>query len=73
MQFLTRLIAAKRSLLLMTLLALSLMVAGCVSPAKTIPPWPTNLDVIEMSDGGVCLDRNSAVRLAEYKADLEAL
>lgn len=35
--------------------------------------WPQNLSVIELSDGGVCFDAESAKRLRDFKADLEAL
>jgi hypothetical protein len=41
--------------------------------SKNSPTWPTNLNVTKMSDGGVCLDEESAVRLAEFRADIEAM
>lgn len=55
------------------LLPLLLTVAGCSSLTSHSPTWPTGLTVIELSDGGVCLDAESARRLAEFRADLEAL
>ena len=56
-----------------TLLPLLLMVAGCSSLTSHSPTWPTGLTVIELSDGGVCMDAESARRLAEFRAELEAL
>lgn len=52
---------------------LLLMVVGCSSQANHSKIWPVNLNVIELSDGGICLDADSARRLAEFKADLEAI
>jgi hypothetical protein len=52
---------------------LSLMVAGCASPTSHSVSWPTNLNVITLIDGGVCLDKDSAIRLAELRAQLEAM
>lgn len=49
------------------------MVGGCSTATKPLPTWPTHLNVIELSDGGICLDNASAQKLAEFKADLEAL
>lgn len=64
---------ARKSATVTILLMLSLMVSGCVSQSQAIPTWPTNLEVIQLSDGGVCLSPESARRLAEYRADLESL
>jgi hypothetical protein len=49
------------------------MMMGCSSLTKPSPTWPTNLKVISLSDGGICLDAESARRLAEFRADLEAI
>lgn len=68
-----QLIVKTKKMLLMIPLTLLLMVAGCASLTSPTPTWPTNLNVTELSDGSVCFDHNSAVRLAEFKADLEAL
>ncbi|WP_221073187.1 hypothetical protein [Vibrio alfacsensis] len=58
----------------MILLLLSLILMnGCASPRQALPSWPANLKVIELSDGGVCLDKDSAIRLAELRAQLEAM
>ncbi len=54
-------------------LMLSLMVAGCTAVSSPSKTWPTNLNVIALSDGGICMDADSARRLAEFRADLEAL
>lgn len=67
------LIGIRRMITLITVLTLSLMVEACSTVTKPSPTWPTNLNVIELSDGGVCLDATSARRLAELRADLEAL
>ena len=56
----------------MILLPLCLMVGGCSNLISPSPSWPTNLEVTELSDGGVCFSPDSAKRLAEFKADLEA-
>ncbi|EMI4329317.1 TPA: hypothetical protein PMK43_001973 [Vibrio cholerae] len=50
-----------------------LMVAACSTARRPSPTWPTNLNVIELKDGGICLDKASAEKLAAFKADLEAL
>lgn len=63
----------KRRSILTTLLALSLMVVGCSSLPNRSVTWPTKLNVINLSDGGICLDAESAKRLAELRADIEAL
>jgi len=49
------------------------MVASCTSLAARSPTYPKALNVIELADGGVCLDAESAKRLAQFKAELEAL
>lgn len=55
------------------LLALLLVtLTGCASQTQVTPTWPA-LDVIELSDGGVCLSPDSAMKLAEYRALLESL
>lgn len=58
--------------MILLLLSLILMTA-CTSLTRPLPSWPQNLTVIELSDGGVCLDKGSAIRLAEFKAQLEAI
>lgn len=65
-------IVRKRKMLLMILLPLCLMVGGCSNLISPSPSWPTNLEVTELSDGGVCFSPDSAKHLAEFKADLEA-
>ena len=56
------------------LLSLSLtMMTGCSSRASHSKTWPTNLNVISLSDGGICMDKESAKRLAEFKSYLEQL
>lgn len=65
--------ASKKGVRLAILLALLLMVVGCSSLKSRSVIWPNNLNVIELSDGGVCLDADSARRLAELRAELEAL
>ncbi|EFH74569.1 predicted protein [Vibrio cholerae RC385] len=49
------------------------MVVSCSAVRKPSPMWPTNLTVIELADGGLCLDRASAEKLAAFKAELESL
>lgn len=73
MRYLTRQIVPTKSVQRLTLLALSLMVAGCANQTNHSASWPTNLNVIELSDGGICLDADGAKQLAELKAELEAL
>lgn len=58
---------------LMILLALSLMVASCTSQSNRSVTWPQNLEVIQLSDGGVCLSPESAKELAQLRISLEAL
>lgn len=65
-------VAAKKTTLIVLLMPL-LMASGCSSLTHRSPTWPTNLNVIELSDGGVCLDAESARRLAEFRADLEVM
>lgn len=55
-----------------SLLSLLPMVVACSTAIKPSPTYPANLTVIELSDGGVCLDATSALRLADFKAELEA-
>ena len=45
--------------------------AGCVM--TTMPPKPAKpqLEVIHRPDGGVCFDRENAIKLGEYIIDLE--
>lgn len=73
MQRWMRLIAKRNVMQLTMLLTLSLTVSGCSILSKPTPTWPTNLDVISLSDGGICLSPESAVRLAEFKAEFEAM
>jgi hypothetical protein len=35
--------------------------------------WPQNLDLMKMSDGGVCLSPDAAVLLKNLRVELEAL
>ena len=59
-----------KRMLLIVLLSSSAI--GCSSQINHSKTWPQSLNVIELSDGGICLDAESARRLAEFKADLEA-
>ncbi|MFL9806306.1 hypothetical protein AB6D40_022640 [Vibrio cyclitrophicus] len=68
-----RLIVKRSVITRIMLVMLSLMVAGCASPTSHSVSWPTNLNVITLIDGGVCLDKDSAIRLAELRAQLEAM
>ncbi|WP_185839939.1 hypothetical protein [Vibrio cholerae] len=54
-------------------MSILLMVVSCSAVRKHSPMWPTNLTVIELADGGLCLDRASAEKLAAFKAELESL
>ena len=60
-----------KRMLLIALLSSSAI--GCSSQINHSMTWPQNLNAIELSDGGVCFDAESARRLAEFKADLEAM
>lgn len=55
---------------LMILLSLFLMVEGCTLVSRPLPTYPQNLNVIKLSDGGVCLDAASAIRLVELQNQL---
>lgn len=57
----------------MLLVSTLLMVVGCSTVRHRSPTWPTNLNVIELKGGGICLDKASAQKLAEFKAELEAI
>ena len=57
---------------LITLLAISLTVVGCGGLKRQSVAYPNNLDVIVTKDDWVCLSPDSARRLSEFKADLEA-
>ncbi len=50
------------------LLLTSLTLTACSNQTKALPSFPMELNVISLSDGGICLDAESARRLAEYKA-----
>lgn len=68
-----RLTASGNKKQLALLVSTLLTVAACSTVRNPSPTWPTNLNVIELKDGGICLDRASAEKLAAFKADLEAL
>ena len=53
-------------------LALSLLVAGCVTPATEMPPKPT-LEVMEnpKDERGICLDAGNTYLLLDYIWQLE--
>lgn len=72
MRFLTRLTLLRKRTQLIMLPIICLMVVGCSSLANHSPTWPTNLTTIQLNDGGVCFDADSAVRLSEFKAELES-
>lgn len=63
----------KQLTMLLKLLLMVMMITSCSSLTSHTPSWPTNLEVIKLSDGGVCLSPESAKRLAEFRADLESL
>ncbi|AYO17087.1 hypothetical protein D0812_22115 [Vibrio owensii] len=62
----------RRKTLLIPLLTVA-MASGCSSLTNHSKTWPVDLNVIELSDGGICMDEPSAKRLAEFKAELEAI
>lgn len=66
------LILRKKKMLLVPLLIMSLMVGGCGVAKKPFPTYPQNLNVIKLSDGGFCVDRVSAEKLATLRAELES-
>ena len=35
--------------------------------------WPQKLTVIELNDDGICFDAESALRLSEFKAEVEKI
>ena len=67
--------SAKLTRLRIPLLAGSLVIlAGCgLNPVVELPKQPTKprLDVLELPDGGICLNRDNAERLGRYVIDLE--
>ncbi len=73
MQLWTPLIASGNKMRLPLLVSTLLTVVGCSTVRNPSPTWPTNLNVIELKEGGICLDKASAEKLAEFKADLEAI
>ncbi|WP_162809593.1 hypothetical protein [Vibrio cholerae] len=73
MQFWIRLIGRVNKRQPILLVSILLMVVSCSTVRKPSPMWPTNLTVIELADGGLCLDRASAEKLAAFKAELESL
>lgn len=68
-----QLIEAKRKMRPIILVSFCLVVASCTSLIQPTPTFPEKLNVTILSDGGLCMDAESAKRLAEFKADLEAL
>ncbi len=73
MRFWIRLIGRGNKRQPILLVSILLMVVSCSAVRKPSPMWPTNLTVIELADGGLCLDRASAEKLAAFKAELESL
>ena len=53
--------------MLLTLSLMALMSCTVTPPSKS---WPTKLTVIELEGGGICFDKASAIRLAEFKESL---
>lgn len=50
------------------------ILAGCgLDPVIELPKQPTKprLEVLELPDGGICLNRENAGRLGQYVIDLE--
>lgn len=45
--------------------------AGCQTTPRQLPPIKPQLSVSASSDGGICMDRESAIRLGEYILSLE--
>ncbi len=58
---------------MLPIILLSLSVIGCSSLSNHSPTFPSNLNLISLSDGGICMDAESAKRLADFKAELESL
>ena len=58
---------------MLPIVLLSSLATGCSGQINHSMTWPQNLNVIELSDGGICLDSESARRLSEFKADFEAM
>lgn len=52
---------------------LSLLATGCSILKSHSPTFPSDLNLISLSDGGVCMDSESVRRLAEFKAELERM
>lgn len=61
----------KKMRLMILLIILPTAVMSCTA-TNPLPTYPANLNVIKLNDGGVCFDKESAIRLSEFKADLEA-
>lgn len=55
------------------LLLFLLTMVGCTNLTRPSLTFPENLNVIQLSDGGVCLDSESAKALAVFKAQYEAI
>ena len=72
MGFLGLSLEVKSKKLRITLLMSLTVMAGCSSQMNHSPVFPQNLNVIELSDGGICLDAESARNLAKFKAEYEA-
>ena len=73
MRYLMQLTESESVMRLITLLAISPLVAGCVGQTRQSVTYPNNLEVIVTKDDWVCLSPDSARRLSEFKADLEAM
>ena len=58
---------------LIILLIPFLTVGGCSLASQPMPTYPVNLNVMKLDGGGICLDKESADKLAAFIADLEAL
>ncbi|GLS83232.1 hypothetical protein GCM10007894_12090 [Paraferrimonas haliotis] len=57
----------------LTLFASLLVMASCANHQQPSPSWPHSLNVIRLADGGVCMDAESARKLATLKAELEKI
>lgn len=65
--------AIKRKCLMMPLTLSLTMIAGCSTLTSKSATYPANLEVVITNDDWVCLSPESARRLSEFRADLEAI
>ena len=68
-----QLIVNVKKIMQTTLLILSVTAVMSCTATKHLPNYPSNLNMISLSDGGVCFDVQSTKKLAEFRAELENL